>query len=197
MELLTKEQILFFKNNKEHITQELLNELRKFGNNGKQIALDILDLEKDPNGYYLDAFGERISFNGNRQLKKEHTKLKLSKIHLDEIAKCSEDFFYFLDNYLKITTPTNGINFPDLRDYQRDFLSVVCNRKNESIIACLPRQAGKSVSVGSDCSHQFVFEKDYGIGIAANKMKMAVEFIDKIKQMLLSLPIWLMPGIKT
>lgn len=195
MDILSTEQIDFFKKNQNEITFELLETLRSFGNNGKKLALEILDMEKDEDNYYLDAFGNRISFNGNRQLKKPYTKLKLSKIHLDEIKRCSEDIFYFLKNYVRIVTPKDGINFPEMREYQEELLELISERTNESIIVTLGRQAGKSVTLGIDGAHQFIFEKDYGIGIAANKMSMSREFIDKIKKILINVPIWMMPGI--
>ena len=46
-----------YKNNKQLITYELLQKLRSYGNEGKQIALEILDTEKTPDNYYVDANG--------------------------------------------------------------------------------------------------------------------------------------------
>ena len=86
-DIFKNETIEFLKNNKDQITSELLSEIRSFGNAGKHLALEILDFPKDSEQYYLDSFGNRISFNGNRRIKKQFTKLNLSPIHIEEIEK--------------------------------------------------------------------------------------------------------------
>jgi hypothetical protein len=132
--------------NKQEITEELLDKLRSEGNDGKQIALDILDLEKDSEQYYIDAYANRISFNGNRRLKKSYTLLHLTDIHKKEIAKCAASIGYFKKNYVKIVTP-NGITFPDFRKYQDDFIDLITQHDNESIVSLQPRQCCSSSTV--------------------------------------------------
>jgi hypothetical protein len=139
MPILTKEEITYFKENKQEITFELLQALRNLGNEGKQLALNILDLPKDNDQYYLDAFGNRVSQNGNRNLKKPFTKLNLSPIHIEEIDRCMNDIFYFMDNYVKIKTK-QGVNFPELRTYQKDFISSILPDENEDNIGLMGRQ---------------------------------------------------------
>ena len=135
--ILDKDTINYLKNHKNQITIELLNELRKT-KEGKQIAIDILETEKDEEEYYLDAFNNRISFNGNRQIKKAYTKMNLSEIHLKEIEKCSQDIEYFKNNYVKIKTP-KGVGFPDLRPYQDRFIKELTTDQ-ESYVVLFPRQ---------------------------------------------------------
>jgi hypothetical protein len=135
----TPEVIEYLRTNKDEITSELLDALRSTGKEGKQIALDILDIDKDNEQYYLDAFGNRISFNGNRRLKKPFIKLNLSKIHKEEIEKCANDIHYFKDNYVKIKTKA-GVNFPDLRPYQDDFINDIIPDENEDNIGLMGRQ---------------------------------------------------------
>lgn len=136
--LLTKDEIKFFKENKNEITEELLDLLRKQGNEGKKQALEILDLPKDNDNYYLDAYGNRTSYNGLRTLKSAYTKLKLNSIHIKELEKCKNDIHYFLSNYVRMTTPW-GFDFVETRDYQNEFLDVLCS-ENENIISMQPRQ---------------------------------------------------------
>lgn len=193
--VFTKDIIQHLKNNKSEITEDLLEVLRSYGNEGKQIALDILDIAKDDEEYYLDAYNNRISQNGNRMLKKPFVKLPLSEIHKIEIQKCHDDIHYFNENYVKIVTP-RGINFPDLRGYQKDFIDVISPDENEDIVSLQSRQSGKSVTVAIYLSHTYTFNEDKNIGIAANKATMAREFLDKTKNILLNMPIWLQPGTK-
>lgn len=136
--MLSKEEIEYLSSQKDCITLELLTELRKT-KEGKKEALEILDIPKDEEEYYLDAFDNRISFNGNRSLKKQYTKLKLSQIHIDELTRCYEDIRYFRDNYVQIKTPTTGISFPDMRPYQNNIIESLVD-KDEQVIILSPRQ---------------------------------------------------------
>ena len=193
-DVFTKDVVEHLKANKHEITEELLATMREFGNEGKKLALDILDLEKDNEQYYLDAFGNRISFDGNRRLKKAYTKLPLAPIHIRELEKCAESIHYFKENYIKITTP-KGINFPDLREYQDNFIDVIMPDDNESIVSLQPRQSGKTVTVGIYLSFMFIFKRDMSIGIAANRNKQAAEFLDKTKKIFTELPVWMQTGV--
>lgn len=192
--ILDSETIEYLKNHKNLITHELLDELRKT-KEGKNVALSILDTKKDQEEYYLDAFDGRISFNGNRKIKKAYTKMALSDIHLDEIERCSNDIDYFKDNYVKIKTPTSGINFPDLRPYQDKFIHELTSDQ-ESYVVLFPRQSGKSITTAIYLCWLFLFSKDINIGIAANRGSMAREFLNNVKNIFLELPIWMQQGIK-
>lgn len=192
-EIFKPEIVEFLKNNKEHITTELLEEMRSFGNEGKHLALEILDFSKDSEQYYLDSFGNRITFNGNRQLKKQFTKLDLFPIHIEELTRCANDIHYFKDNYIKIRTKS-GVNFPELRKYQNDFIDEITPDENESIIGLMGRQSGKSISTGIYLCHQYNFNKELNIGIVANKGAMAREFLSNVKNMFIELPIWMQQG---
>lgn len=201
LEDISQEQIDYLKANKDQITFELLQTLRKFGNKGKQLCLDILDTEQNVEGYHLDAYGNKISFRGNRSLKKSHTTMDLAQIHLDEIKRCKEDIKYYKDNYVKIVTK-RGVNFPDLRDYQNDLLDTLSDKneefpgQNESIVGLLSRQSGKSVTTGIYLSHIYNFSYEVTIGICANKKKLAREFLSNVKNILLNLPMWMVQGVE-
>lgn len=192
--VFTPEVIENLRNNKNLITPELLQNLRECGNDGKQLALDILDTEKDEEEFYHDAYGNRISFNGFRFLKKAFTKMKLSQIHVEEIKKCSEDLDYFMMNYVKIKT-NKGVNFPDLRTYQKKFLEVLKD-DCESVVGLMPRQSGKSITTSIYLTWKFVFGTDMNIGICANKTKLAAEFLNNVKNIYMELPMWMKIGIK-
>lgn len=150
--MLTDTEVTQLKNNKDLITSELLDALRAT-KEGKNQALAILDLPKDDEEYYLDAFGNRISFHGDRLLKKQYTKLALSPIHLDELTKCFSDIRYFRDNYVRIRTPLNGVSFPDLRPYQNKIIEAL-QEDDEQYIILSPRQCvtGDTVIEGEFCN---------------------------------------------
>lgn len=192
--ILSNEQIELLKNNKNLITEELLDTLRKT-KEGKSVALQILDIPKDDEDYYMDAFGSRISFDGNRQIKPCYTKIQLSDIQIKEIQKCSEDIDYFKANYVQFKTKS-GIGFPDHRKYQDDFIHAL-NDENDQYVVVFPRQAGKSATTAVWLTWLFLFRADISIGICANRGSTASDFLANVKNIFTLLPIWMQQGIKT
>ena len=191
--ILSSEQIELLKNNKNLITEELLDALRET-KEGKSVALQILDIPKDDEDYYLDAFGSRISFDGNRQIKPCYTKIQLSDIQIKEIQKCSEDIDYFKANYVQFKTKS-GIGFPDHRKYQDDFIHAL-NDENDQYVVVFPRQAGKSATTAVWLTWLFLFYPQIDIGVCANRGSTASDFLAKVKNIFTLLPIWMQQGIK-
>jgi len=103
----------------------------------KDKFLEQIDIEKNQEGYYLDAFGERISFNGIRQLKKPYTKLNINQRQQQEILACHQDYFYFRRNYCKILTKS-GIGRPEPREYQVRLEKELV--EGDDVLAFFPRQ---------------------------------------------------------
>lgn len=192
--IFTDDVVKHLKENKDQITSELLAQMRSFGNAGKNLAIEILGTGRDQEQYYLDAFNNRITYDGNRQLKKAFTKMALSPIHIEELKKCADDLHYFKDNYIKIRTKS-GVNFPDMRKYQNDFLDIILPDENENVISLQPRQAGKTISVSVYLTHKFIFSTEMNIGICANRAPMAREFLNNVKNILIELPIWMQQGL--
>ncbi len=140
----------------------------------------------------MDAFGDKVSYNGARTLKKPFTKLPITDAHQQEIQKCIGDFQYFRKNYCKIITRT-GIARPEPRDYQKEFEDVLLD--GELIASLQPRQSGKSVTIGTYLLWKALFTPNFVIGIAANKSSTAREILDKIKKIFIHLPIWMQLGL--
>lgn len=161
-------------------------------NNEKLEIHKMLDISKGTNGFYLDAFGNQVSYNGIATLKRQYVKLPLKQTHIDEIKKCSQDIFYFVNNYCKILTKS-GIEFPEFRPYQQQFLELLI--KGNDVAGTLSRQSGKSITCGLYLLWKSLFTSNINIGIAANKLSLAMEVLDKIKKIFIELPIWLQQGI--
>lgn len=193
-DIFTDEVIRNLKENKDQITHELLETLRSYGDEGKELALTILDTAKSQDNYYIDAFNEKISYNGDRDLKKAYTQMKLSAIHVDEIKRCSEDLYYFKDNYIKIRT-NKGIGFPELRTYQKEFLDFALDDDSEGIVSLAGRQCGKSITTAIYLTWKFNFCENMNIGICANKAKLAREFLNNVKMIFSFLPMWMRVGV--
>ena len=155
--VFTPDVITYLRQNKQEITRDLLDELQKT-KEGKQIVFDILDLEKNEEGYYLDAFGKEISYQKIPTLKNRNRKLTLHPLHIEEIERCKNNIFYFMNNYVKIKTP-KGINYPDLRHYQIDFLNNILPDEHESIVGLLPRQCCDASTVLNIGNKDITFEE--------------------------------------
>lgn len=152
-----------------------------------------LEIPKDEEDYYLDAYGKRITFNGIRTLKRAFTRMPLTEGHIKEIVRCAQDFEYFRDNYCIILTK-HGYDYVEPRDYQGRLCDDLIN--HHRIIALWSRQSGKTVTIATYLLWRSLFGKEENIGIAANKLGLSVEILDKMKNIFLNLPIWLSQGVK-
>jgi hypothetical protein len=155
-----------------------------------------LDIEKDDEDYYLDTHGQRIHFKNIVELKSPNTKINLSNQHILELYKCSVDYEYFYKNYVQVLTKS-GYTRAENRSYQNRLSDALTDEKGKRLLVMGSRQSGKSVKIGSFILHKIVFTNGASWGIAANKREMAVEVLDKIKQMYMRLPIWMQHGVKT
>lgn len=158
----------------------------------KDNILAQIDMKTNAEGYYVDAFGEKVSYNGARTLKKAFTKLPLTQAHADELLACMNDFQYFRRNYCKIVT-RSGILRPEPREYQERFENILLD--GELIASLQPRQSGKSVTIGTYLLWKALFTPNIIIGIAANKSSTAREILDKVKKIFVNLPIWMQLGL--
>lgn len=174
---LSKDVIDSLRRDKSQITSELLSELRLKGNKGKESALQLLDLDKDHENFCLDAFGQRIAYNGNRSLKKEFTQLNLTDLHIEELKRCAEDIHYYKDNYVKITTQ-HGTSFPTIRDYQNNFLTTVSGEA-EDLLCLMPRQCCSGNTILNIDGRYISFEEFFNS--VSNNMNVADDMNDIIE----------------
>ena len=184
----------YLKSHQQEITPEIIDTLRKH-DKGKYLVHDILDLPKTDAEFYTDAFGNEISFNGNRRIKKAFTKLALAPIHLSEIKRCADDIDYFKNNYVRFRTK-QGIDFPEIRPYQEKFIHELCS-SHDSYLVLFPRQSGKSSTTAVYLAWLFLFKPNTIIGICANRASTARDFLAFVKMILSNLPIWLQQGVIT
>lgn len=155
-----------------------------------------LDLERDEEDYYLDAHGSRIHFKNIPELKAPNTKINISNEQLIELYKCSEDYEYFYKNYVRVLTK-KGYARAENRSYQNRLSECLTGQEGKRLLVMGSRQSGKSIKIGSYILWKIIFTNGASWGIAANKRELAVEVLDKIKQMYMRLPIWMQHGIKT
>lgn len=136
---------------------------------------------------------EKINYyRGNPKLLTGGEKLDYTKEQIDEIIKCSEDYEYFIYNYVYIKT-NKGLEKPDTREYQRRILNTIDDENRILIMA--GRQCGKSVSIAMYVAWYLCFHSHKTVGIVANKEKVAKLMLNTVKNIFINLPLFLKPGV--
>ena len=121
--------------------------------------------------------------------KRPGTKSKYTEFEVKELAKCSIDPFHFIENYLYVQHPTEGMIKFRPYEYQKEIIRAIHTQK--CVAACLFRQAGKTTSAGAYLLWAAMFNSDQTILIVGNKRETAIEILDRIKFMYENLENWL------
>jgi hypothetical protein len=113
----------------------------------------------------------------------------LSKKELvKEMVKCGKDPAYFIDNYCKISHPTQGQIPFKTWDFQRDLLCKFNDFRNNVILKS--RQMGISTVTAAYVSWMMLFHRDKNILVIATKFSTAANLVKKVKAMIKNLPPW-------
>lgn len=135
-----------------------------------------------------------MPFNGIPNLRDANEPVKLDLDKLREIKKCALDPIYFIRNYVYINTKDNGMQLFDLYDFQeaaiKRFLKYRFNINKWS------RQVGKSTIVRGFILWWGIFHKDQLIAMIGNKLSLAKEQMQQLRDSYSRLPVWLQPGVK-
>ncbi|GEM_PF-1472945 len=135
-----------------------------------------------------------MPFNGIPNLRDANEPVKLDIDKLREIKKCALDPIYFIRNYVYINTKDNGMQLFDLYDFQeaaiKRFLKYRFNINKWS------RQVGKSTIVRGFILWWGIFHKDQLIAMIGNKLSLAKEQMQQLRDSYSRLPVWLQPGVK-
>ena len=135
-----------------------------------------------------------MPFNGIPNLRDANEPVKIDLDKLREIKKCAIDPIYFIRNYVYINTKDNGMQLFDLYDFQeaalKRFLKYRFNINKWS------RQVGKSTVVRGFILWWGIFHKDQLIAMIGNKLSLAKEQMQQLRDSYSRLPVWLQPGVK-
>jgi len=136
----------------------------------------------------------RKGYLGNSNLKPVGVKIDFTKEQVEEYLKCASDPIHFARNYIKVVSLDSGIVPFDLYDYQENIINTLWT--NRHVICKLPRQSGKTTTVGPGYLLQkALFNQNMNIAILANKQSAAREVLARIKMAYEYLPLWLQQGI--
>ena len=156
--------------------------------------LKLLDYKKIQ-GYYHDKYNRKSSYNNIATLKSIGTEMPLNIIHELEIQKVKEDYKYFKRLYSRITTRT-GVQRGESRQYQLDLDDAFLT--GEDLAVSFSRQAGKTVGASNFILWSGMSRDNaFNCGIVGNRESTAAEVLDKIKKIMVELPIWLAPNVNS
>jgi phage FluMu gp28-like protein len=111
------------------------------------------------------------------------------KRQVDEITRCARDPLYFFNTYVKVSHPTKGpVPFKTF-GFQDDCVKAFI--ENRFVIVNKSRQLGLSTLSAAYAAWLLIFHKNKEIIIMATKLKVAMNFIRKVKFCVQSLPKWL------
>ena len=108
---------------------------------------------------------------------------------IKEIVRCGKDPVYFLNKYVKIQHPTQGLipfnTYPFQDECIKDFMG---HRFN---VILKSRQLGISTLSAAYAAWLALFYKDKNVLVIATKLSVAMNFIKKVKVAIKTLPKWL------
>jgi len=130
---------------------------------------------------------------GNNNLKAAGVKIEFTHEEVQEYIKVATNYLYFIKNYVKIVSIDEGLVPFNTWDFQDKMIRTM--DQNRFTICKLPRQVGKTTSVGAYILWKALFTEDYNIAILANKRSQAIDILGRIKLMYEHLPKWMQQGV--
>lgn len=135
-----------------------------------------------------------MPFNGIANLRDAKETVRITPEQLAELKKCAQDPLYFMNNYMYINTKDHGMQlfktWPFQEEAVKRFLKYRFNINRWS------RQVGKSTIVRGFILWYAMFHGDQLIAMLANKLALAKEQLQLLRDSYIALPFWLQPGVK-
>lgn len=125
-------------------------------------------------------------------IKKPHRSDSISKHEAVELARCTLDPEYFIENYCYIQHPTKGRMKFNLFPYQRDLIRSYHDYRYS--VSLLSRQTGKSTCAAAYLLWFAMFNADKDILVAAHKRDGANEIMTRLRFMYESCPDFIRAG---
>ena len=112
---------------------------------------------------------------GNQNLKAAGVQVEFTHEQVQEYIKVATSHTYFIKNYVKIVSIDEGLVPFSTWDFQDRMVETF--ESNRFSICKLPRQVGKTTTVGAYILWKALFTEDYNIAILANKRSQAIEIL--------------------
>lgn len=135
-----------------------------------------------------------MPFNGINNLRDANESVQMEPWMLKELARCARDPIYFIKNYVYINTKDKGMQLFKLYDFQEEL--IIKFNKHRFNIVKFPRQCGKSATTRAFILWYALFNEDKVVAILANKLNLAQEQLQQLRDSYINLPYWMQPGVK-
>lgn len=135
-----------------------------------------------------------MPFNGINNLRDANESVQMEPWMLKELARCARDPIYFIKNYVYINTKDKGMQLFKLYDFQEEL--IIRFNKHRFNIVKFPRQCGKSATTRAFILWYALFNEDKVVAILANKLNLAQEQLQQLRDSYINLPYWMQPGVK-
>lgn len=112
-------------------------------------------------------------------IKKPHKKTEYTEDQLNDLVRCQDDPFYFIEKFVKVQHPKLGSLPLILYPFQRELIAAFHNY--DKVVGLTARQMGKTTTASCYLLWRAMFVPDTKILIAANKLKSALEVMTRIK----------------
>lgn len=136
---------------------------------------------------------KKDGYLGNPNLKPVGVQQQFTPEQVKEYIKCANDPVHFVEKYVKIVAVDKGLVPFEMYDFQKELISKL--HSNRFVIGKLPRQVGKTTTVGAYLLHYVLFNQNMNVAILANKQSTAIEILGRIKMAYEYLPKWLQQGV--
>jgi hypothetical protein len=134
------------------------------------------------------------NYLGNPNLKRSNVNVEFTQDQLEEFVKCANDPIYFIENYVKIVNLDEGFVQFKMYPFQKNMIETF--HDNRFSICKVPRQSGKTTSVGAYILWYVLFNDNQNVAILANKGGLARDILSKIQLAFEALPKWMQQGVK-
>jgi len=135
-----------------------------------------------------------MAFSGIMNLRGDE-RVKMLPWQLEELRKCALDPIYFIKTYVYITTKDEGTQLFKMWDFQEDLVRKFDQHRFN--IVKFPRQCGKSSTTRAYLLWYAIFSENKLIAMLGNKLALAKEQLQLLRESYLHLPYWLQPGVKS
>jgi len=136
---------------------------------------------------------KKDGYLGNPNLKPVGVQQQFTPNQVKEYIKCAAEPAYFVEKYVKIVAVDKGLVPFAMYNFQKDLIDIL--HHNRFVIGKLPRQVGKTTTVGAYLLHYVLFNQNMNVAILANKQSTAIEILGRIKMAYEYLPKWLQQGV--
>jgi len=114
---------------------------------------------------------------------------------VQEYHQCADDVLYFIERYIKIKHPAQGVIPFEMYDFQKELVTLINDK--DRVIVNKSRQTGVSTLTAAYALWMALFKRHKSIMILSKKDDDAKKFLAKIKLAYKELPEWLRRGVKT